>query len=498
MNGISDHLIPVLVIVPLLGAALCVLSHSGRWSYWIALAASGVSFASSVAILSITSDDTILRYAIGGWAAPTGIEYRVDLIGAMVATVVSLVSMLALIYSPRSIEREIMSDKHYILYCAWLLCQTGLLGMVVTGDAFNVFVFLEISSLSTYTLIALNRNRPALLAAFRYLIIGSIGASFILLGIGFLYAATGTLNMVDLAERIPHSAQPRTLLIAFSFLTVGLMIKAAVFPLHAWLADAYHYAPASVTAFLAGTATKVSLYVLLRFFFTIFEPTYSFGQMLLSTILMPGAALGFVLMSLVAVFQTDLRRMLAYSSVAQIGYIVAGVSLMSTTGLTAAIVHIVNHALIKAALFMSVGCMIYRLGHAHRPSLDFLVRRMPFTVTAFIVSGLSLIGVPLTAGFVSKVALVSAALERNWWTIAFMVLVSSVLAIIYITRTAEVMLFRGNRVEAGEPVGLQEAPLSMLLPMWTLIIVSVASGIFSNPLLSLANQAALQLAGGGL
>jgi len=275
-----------------------------------------------------------------------------------------------------------------------------------------------------------------------------------------------------------------------------VMIKAAVFPLHAWLPNAYTYAPTAVTAFLAGTATKVSLYVLLRFFFSIFGKDYSFGFLLLNHVLLPAAVAGFVLMSLVAVFQTDLRRMLAYSSVAQIGYILAGISLASQAGLTAGIVHIVNHAIVKAALFMSVGCIIYRVGHAHRPSFDNLFKQMPFTCTAFIVSGLGLVGVPLTVGFVSKFTLIGAALEQGWWIVAALVLISSLLAVIYIGRVVEAMLFRETRQASTEFSGMREAPLSMLIPMYVLIAAGLYFGINGSVTLNIAGEAAQQLLGG--
>ncbi len=494
--SLSEHLPALLVVIPLLAAPLCVLLRHPLYAWIVALASSSLTLLAAYQVLMQVRDGSVIRYTLGGWSAPTGIEYYIDSVNATVALVVALISTVVLVYTRAISQKQLVTDKHYLLYTAWMLCLCGLIGIVITGDAFNVFVFLEISSLSTYLLISLGTQRNALTAAFRYLVMGSIGASFILIGIGYLFAATGTLNMVDLAQRIPEVQESRTILVAFSFLTIGLMIKAAVFPLHAWLANAYHHAPVFVTAFLAGTATKVSLYVMLRFFFSIFGADYSFAQMFLTSVLLPAAMAGYLLMSLVAVYQTDLRRMLAYSSIAQIGYIVAAISMVSVTGLTAAMVHIVNHALIKTALFMSVGCMMYRMGHAHIKSFDHLIRSMPFTVMAFIVSGLSLIGVPLTAGFISKFTLINGALDRGWWLVAASVLVSSLLATVYITRAAEVMVFNRNRVGHPQPSGMNEAPVSMLVPMWLLIGLSVYTGINGTETLAVAEQAAMQLLGG--
>jgi len=475
------------IAIPLIGAPICVLLRNARAAWVVTLICSILCTLIALSLVAITRDGTVIRYALGAWSAPSGIEYYVDIVNAAVLLVVSFISTVVCVYAYAGAEKEIQLDKHYLFYTGWLLCITGLLGIVITGDAFNAFVFLEISSLATYLLISLGRERNALTAAFRYLIMGSIGASFILIGVGFLYAATGTLNMADLSARIPVAESSRTVLIAFSFLTVGLMIKAAIFPLHAWLANAYNYAPVTVTALLSGTATKVSLYLLLRFFFNVFGIQYSFGQMLLSYVLLPAAIAGFVLMSVVAVYQTDIRRMLAYSSVAQIGYIVAGITLVSPLGISAGIVHIFNHAMIKAALFMATGCLVYRLGHSHIQSMGGVARSMPFTFAAF-----------LTAGFISKFNLIAAMLERGWWIAAGLILFSSLMATIYIGRVIEVMLFRQPRTDSSPPGGISEAPAMMLIPLWGLIVLSIGFGIFGNETLSIATAGAEKLLAGPL
>ncbi len=491
-----DQLPALQVMLPMTMAPLIVLIRNPKWSWLLATLATGAACLVSCLLLMQVIDGSVIRYAIGGWEAPTGIEFYIDRANAGVALLVTGVSFVTLIYAYHSIQHGIDSSRHYLFYTGWLLCTTGLIGMVITGDAFNVFVFLEISSLSTYMLVAFGSDRRALVASFRYLVIGSIGASFILLGIGFLYAATGTLNMVDLAMRIPTTESPRAVLVAFSFLTVGVMIKAAVFPLHGWLLSAYHHAPIAVTAFLAGTATKVSLYILVRMFFSVFGEAYSFEQLFLNWVLLPAAIAGFLTMSLVAIYQTDLRRMLAYSSVAQIGYIIAGISLATQQGLTAAVVHMFNHGMVKAALFMAVGCILYRVGHTHIPSLQRLISRMPFTVTAFIIAGLGLIGVPLTVGFVSKFSLIQALMERGWWAAAVLILVSSVMATAYVGRVIYLLLFRESRSETAGMTGVNEAPLLMLAPLYALLALSVYFGVFGSQTLRLAAGAAQTLLGG--
>jgi len=495
---LAEQLPALQIVVPLIGAPLCVLLRNARLAWAVTFACNIICVLIACGLVAQTRDGSFIRYALGGWAAPTGIEYYIDIVNAAVLLIISFISSMVCLYAWNGAEKEVPLDKHYLFYTGWLLCITGLLGIVITGDAFNAFVFLEISSLATYLLISLGSERNALTAAFRYLIMGSIGASFILIGVGFLYAATGTLNMVDLSARIPLAESSRTVLIAFSFLSIGLMIKAAVFPLHAWLANAYHYAPVTVTALLSGTATKVSLYLLLRFFFNVFGTEYSFGQMLLNYVLLPGAIVGFVIMSAVAVFQADIRRMLAYSSVAQIGYIVAAICLVTPLGISAGLVHIINHAMIKSALFMATGCIVYRLGHAHIQSLGGVAKTMPVTTAAFIVAGLSLIGVPLTAGFISKFNLIAAMIERGWWIGGALILFSSLLATVYIGRVVEVMIFRQPRTGAIESSGTREAPLSMLVGLWGLIAVSIFLGVFGSKTLSIAAGGAERLLEGRL
>jgi multicomponent Na+:H+ antiporter subunit D len=435
--------------------------------------------------------DGEIHYALGGWVAPYGIEYVVDPVNAWVIVIVALIGALVTPYARMSVKREISEDRIPLFYAAFILCLTGLLGIAVTGDVFNVFVFLEISSLSAYALIALGKDRRALTASFQYLIMGSVGATFIVIGIGLMYVMTGTLNMADLANRLPEVASTRTIPVAFTFLTVGITLKLALFPLHLWLPNAYTYAPSAVTVFIASTATKVAVYLLLRFFFTIFGVTFSFDVMQLDRILMPLALVAILTMSLVAIYQENVKRLLAYSSIAQIGYIVLGISLASVLGLTAGILHLFNHALMKGALFMSMGCVMYRVGSVRLERMGGLGRAMPWTMAAFVVGGLSLIGAPLTVGFISKWYLVQAALEQGMWPVAGVVLLGSLLALMYVWKVIEVAYFR----EVDPELGITEAPLSLLAPTWVLALSNVYFGIDASRTVGIATRAAELLLG---
>ena len=499
-----EHLPVLPIIVPLMAAPLCVLVRQRKLALGIALAVCWGTFVMTVMLLMEVLRNGMQTYALGGWVPPWGIAYQVDMLSAFVLVFVSGIGATVLSFAPLSIQKEIPKGLQYLFYTEYLLCLTGLLGIVITGDVFNLFVFLEISSLSAYALISLGRSRQALIASFQYLVMGTIGATFILIGIGLLYMMTGTLNMADMAVQLRGTItigedtkvvmDTRTILVAFAFLSVGISLKMALFPLHMWLPNAYTFAPSVVTAFLAATATKVSVYVLLRFVFTIFGADFAFTKMPLDTGLMVLSLVGIVAASTAAIFQTNVKRLLAYSSIAQVGYMVLGISFASVTGLTGGIVHMFNHALIKGGLFLAMGCLVFRLGSTQLADLRGIGRRMPVTMFAWVVGGLGLIGVPLTAGFVSKWYLISAALERGWWPVALLVLLSSLLALIYVWRVVEVAYFEEPPEDAA---AVKEAPLAMLVPTYLLIGATIVFGVWTEWSVDFARQAAVLLLGGG-
>lgn len=490
---IAAHLPVLQVVLPLTAAPLCVLLR-GRAAWLLTLLACGWALVAAAWLLWRVLAEGTLSYALGGWAAPWGIEYRVDTANAYVLLLVAAIGAVVAVFAGPSIARELPEDRQSLFYTAYLLCLAGLLGITITGDAFNVFVFLEISSLATYTLISLGNDRRALTAAYRYLIMGTLGATFILIGIGMLYALTGTLNMADLAVRLPAVADTRTVRAAFAFLVVGVSLKLALFPLHLWLPNAYAYAPSAATALLAATATKVAVYLLLRFFFTVFGPAFSFEVMELDYLLLPLALAGILITSASAIFQDNIKKLLAYSSVAQVGYMILGVSFGSQLGVTAALLHLFNHALMKGALFLVLGCVVYRINSVHIRDFAGLGRAMPWTLAAFVVGGLSLIGVPLTAGFISKWYLLIGAMERGWWPVAALVLLSSLLAVVYVWRVVEAAYFQP--LPADRPVPA-EAPLLLLLPTWLLAGANIYFGLDTRLTVGIAEQAAQGLLGVG-
>jgi multicomponent Na+:H+ antiporter subunit D len=488
--------LPILqVILPLIMAPIALIVRSPRTVWMLTLLVTWITFSISLALLMQVLDSGTIIYRIGGWVAPWGIEYVLDKVGAFVLVIVSATGSIVMTYARRSVEAEIPEDRIYLFYTMFLLCLTGLLGIVITGDVFNLFVFLEVSSLSSYVMISLGKDRRALTAAYRYLIMGTIGATFYIIGVGLLYMMTGTLNMADLATLIPSVANSRTIHAAMAFLTVGVCLKLALFPLHLWLPNAYTYAPSVVTAFLAATATKVAVYVLIRVVFTLFGDVNILKTLGVQNILMALAIIAMFAASTIAIYQDNMKRMFAYSSVAQIGYIVLGLSFASQVGVAAGIIHLFNHAIIKCAIFMGLGCIALRVSSVSIKSIHGLGYRMPWTMSAIVIGGLGLIGIPMTVGFVSKWYLVRAAFEQGMWPIAVLIVLSSLLAIIYVWRIVEAAYLKPAPQDAAP---ITEAPLSMLLSLWVLALASIYFGVDTTNTINISLDAADMLLNGGL
>lgn len=500
--NIADHLPIVTLLIPLVGGILSVFSGRGKlpwaWACLITLCAFG---SASWLLYEVThSAQQFLSYALGDWPAPWGIELRVDILSGIVMTLVSGIALVVTFFSRRNVEKDIPPDRVNFFYTLWLLAITGLLGITATGDAFNLYVLLEISSLTIYALVAMGKenDRRALPAAINYLIMGSIGASFLLIGIGYLYMATGTLNMADLHDQLAimkaaDGGFNRTVLTAFAFIMVGLGLKMALFPLHMWMPNAYTYAPSAVSALLAATATKVGIYMAFRFTFTVFGSDFGFLQAPNSTVLYICATSAIFFGSLAAIRQTSLARLLAYSSVAQIGYIVLGLAVLDENAVTGSILHIINHALMKGGLFLVVGVVAWRMGNSDLRRFEGLGKKMPLTMAAFVVGGLGMIGVPGTAGFISKWYLLTGLFGSGNWILGAAVLAGSVFAAIYVWRVVEVIYFRPVNEYTAHA---KEGPWSMVAPVWVLIGLSVWFGVNSSGPVALAQQASKNLLGG--
>jgi multicomponent Na+:H+ antiporter subunit D len=414
--------LPVIIVVcPLVISFLIFLS--GWWSkragFPLAIAALLICLVSSFFILKTVIEQGTIQYWLGGWRPPWGIEYRVDHFNAFMLVLVSSLALISAIYARRTVEFE-LPDRVGLFWSLYLLLITGLLGIILTGDMFNLFVLIEVASLTSYSLIAIGKGR-ATLASFRYLIIGTIGAIFYLIGVGYLYIMTGSLNMEDLRILLPPLYSTHAVQVAFVFIFIGFGIKIALFPMHAWQPDAYTYAPSAVTIIIATAMAKTSTYALIRIIFSVFTLEFITDFLPLFDILCWIAATAIIAGSIVAMVQNNLKKMLAYSSIANVGYIVLAIGLAPFTsfGLTPALMHILNHAVIKGCMFMAACAFIYKLDLWDIRKFEGLGRRMPYTCFALILAALAMIGMPPSAGFVTKWYLILAALDaEKYWFVA--------------------------------------------------------------------------------
>lgn len=500
---VHEHLLPLLMLTALMAAPVIALLRPRHLAWLAATTASAAMLCLTFAILAVVLADGEIRYAMGGWEAPYGIELQVGPFGALVLLLITGASTFMLLAGRQSLDREVDAARQPWFYAAWVLVVGGQSGIAVTGDAFNVFVFLEVSSLATYVLMAAGPDRRALTAVFKYLVMGTVGATFYLIGVGLLYMMTGTLNFGDLEQRLAAVDDQRPVFVAAGFITAGLGLKAALFPLHAWLPAAYTRAPHIVTAFMAACATKVAIFVLLRFDFLVFQANLPEHARQFATFVIPLALLGMIVGSAVAMFQRDLKRLLAWSSIGQIGYILLGAALVSVAGATAAVAHMFAHSLAKGTLFLAVAALALRFRRLDLSGVAGAFRAMPWTMAAFAVGAVSLIGMPGTAGFVSKWLLIRAALDAGTAGpfLVAAILLTSLMAVVYVWRIFEATGFAvagtgpefTGAVPDNAPRG--EAPFAMLLVLWIGAAANIWFGVVTELPLELAQRAAEGLLG---
>ncbi len=493
------HHLPILLIIGPILASLLILAagwYDRKLCYPIMLLSITGQFVASLVMLRQVIEDGTIRYYLGGWAPPLGIELVIDSFSGFVLSTIMLLALLAIVYARRSVEAEIPADKTVSFYVLLQLLLIGLVGMTITGDVFNLYVFLEISSIAAYTLIAGTRSSRSYVAGFNYLVMGSIAAGFILLGIGYLYVATGTLNMGEIAMLLPAVYELSTVHAAFLFLMIGFSIKAAFFPLHLWLPDAYTESPSAVTVIISTVMAKVSVYAMIRILFTIFTTAYIIESFPVTGFILLIATIAIVAGAILAIAQNDLKRMLAYSSISQIGYIMFAVGVANQIALEGGLLHILGHAMMKGCLFMVAGLIIYRMGTSNMLELRGVAQTMPISCAAFALAGASMIGIPPTIGFMSKYYLVLGAFEAGHWLYAAVLLIGSLLAVGYIWRFIEIAYFGDHHHHKGEETAGSEGPTSMIAPMVCLALLCLLLGIFVEIPMEIIGPAAAILLGG--
>jgi multicomponent Na+:H+ antiporter subunit D len=436
---------------------------------------------------------TAISYALGNWVPPLGIEYLIDKVSIIPIIIIALISFLATFFASKIMPAEINNSSISKVYSLWLLAIAGLIGLVTTGDAFNLFVFLEISSLASVALVAMGgqKDKQALVAAYNYLILGAIGATFYVIGVGLLYGITGTLNLADLSNRIAEISDNKALIAGFGFMVIGIMLKAAVFPLHIWLPRAYAYAPSAVSVLLAATATKASLYILARILFSVFDISDNLVTYTLQYIILPLSILAMFAGTIMAIYEKDIKRLLAHSSIAQIGYITLAFAIGTKASVAAGFIHLFNHALIKGALFMAITSMGFYINKRITiNNLSGLGRAMPITFVCFVICSLSLAGIPLTAGFISKLYIIKASISADGIWIAFLILASSALSVVYLWKMIEALWFH----ESPKEPNIKEKP-EIYIALLMITFLNIYFGLDASMVVNSSFEAANQLLG---
>jgi multicomponent Na+:H+ antiporter subunit D len=482
-----EQLPAIIIVTPLVTSFL--IFAAGLWykniAYPLAVVATLNCLLCSGAILHSVMGSGMISYWLGGWKPPVGIEYRIDHLNAIMLALVSALALLTTLHCKKNVERE-LADKSTLFWCLFMLMVTGLLGICITGDLFNLFVLLEVVSLSGYALISMGEKR-ALFASFRYVMIGTIGAGFYLLGVGYLYIANGSLNMADLAQLLPNLYHSKTVLVGFVFMLTGLSIKMALFPLHVWLPDAYTYAPSAVSTAVAPLMTKVMAYAIIRVMFTVFKAEFHVSVIGVTDVMVWLGTIAILFGATMAFSQNDFKRMLSYIIIAEIGYIVGGIGVANTAALKGAVFHILNDALMMACLFAVAGMVMYQTGGHHISDFKGIFKTMPVTAIVFAVGALAVIGVPPTCGFFSKWYLLLGGIQAGQWQFVAALLGCTLINVALFCRIADKGLYLHTHDDHGAKVPVPsptahggEAPLSMLIPACVLALGILLAGVFNQ------------------
>jgi len=427
-------------------------------------------------LLSLNTQYSILNnkisiYKMGGWIPPLGICLVLDGLTSFMLITVNLISLLVVIYSLSYMEKYTDKWKFYTLF---MLMLAGMNGVIITGDLFNLFVFLEIASISSYALVAFGTEKEELEASFKYAIMGSVASSFILLGIALLYSYTSTLNMADISL-VLASKQNRFLLnfILVLFL-MGFGLKAALVPFHAWLPDAHPSAPASISAMLSGVLIKVlGIYALIRLIFNII----GISNILISLLIFLGA-LSMLVGVILALSQWDFKRLLAYHSISQIGYVILGIGLGTPLGILGGLFHLFNHSVFKSLLFLNSGAVVYELGTRNLQEMGGLRNKMPITANTNLIASMSIAGIPPFNGFFSKLIIILACIQAKHFGYAFCAVIASILTLASFMKVQKYAFF-GKLNEKWQKI--KEVPLAMCLSMLILAFICILGGLLITP-----------------
>jgi len=410
----------------------------------------------------------------GGFRPPVGINLYIGHFAALFVLVIAVTSLLMTIFSFKAVSVE-PKDNYAMLF---LLLMLGATGMISTGDIFNLFVFMEITAISAYALTAYNKTGEASEAALKYIVLGGIGSSFFLVGVALIYGSLGTLNMAHIAQ-LAHLISPTVAKAGLALLIFGLAVEAEQFPLNAWAPDAYQEAPHPVTAMFSSFVVKASLYAMGRVIY-ILSAVEGWSSILRLLIIL--GTLTVILGEMSALRQSNVKRMFAYSSIAQVGLIAVGLALGTKSGVSASVFHMFNHAIVKLLMFLAVGYVALELGGTEINKFEGLGKRMPVSAFAITVGAISIIGIPLFNVFWSKMQLILAALNAQYTWIVALILGASLVEATYYIRLIHTIWFKGE----GEKV---EESSMLALVMLLLVALIIVIGIYPEPFWNVMQKA---------
>jgi multicomponent Na+:H+ antiporter subunit D len=474
----TRHLPAVLLLLPL-GSAICLPLIGRKHAEWcrpIAMTImAGMVLISVVNLMRILKSGTI-RYDFGGWVAPVGIEWVADgLAGVMIMTL-SLMGLVCILFLGSTIFPA-LGSRIVQFYTLVLLLVAGLAGMVFAGDLFNFFVFLEMSALCGYALVGLAGGK-ALMASFRYLLLGTVGASLYLLGMGYLYAVTGTLNMADLAQRVPPLVASKAIAVGALFLFIGLGIKMALVPLHGWLPDAYTQAPNRVSPLLASLVTKVALYGWIRIMFWVLGVQAVIYQIPILFLVGFLGTIAAVIGAFLALTQEEIKRMFAYGGLSHSGLVLVGVSLGNQTGFAGGVFYLLNDAVMQAGLFFWAGAIIHLYGVRTVEDLVRLRGAPGWMSAVLVVLAMSMIGLPPTGGFFGKWYIILGAVESQNYLAVAAVLIATLLTLAYFVKLFERM-FRDRTVPYASTI-MPAIPVGVRISLGAVSVAIILLGLMSD------------------
>lgn len=426
-------------------------------------------------------------YRIGHFNAPYGIEFRIGIIEAIMGLLFTFVALMIIWYSIYSIEKEIKQSKVGLYYLLINILIGALLGVVYSNDLFNCFVFIEVGTLASCGTIIVKDKKENIKATMKYLIMSCLGSGLVLMGIAYLYSMTGHLNINYIHEEIIKSYfnYPNAVLISIVLFIIGLGVKSAMFPLHNWLPDAHSNAPSSSSAILSSLVLKAFVLLLIKILYRVFGMEILNHFEVLNIILILGS-LGMIMGSVFAIFQKNIKRVIAYSTVAQMGYIFLGIGLGTKLGVSIAIFHIIGHAVTKSALFLLVGAMIEQTGHKGLEQLKGIGKEMPLTLGLFSICALSMIGIPVLPGFISKWNLSLASIAAGDIILIAVILLSSLLNAVYYFPIV-INGFFGEENMKNKVYKSKSKPIKELMPVIFLVISMIYVGVASREIINLIN-----------